>query len=189
MAIRGYEIKPYANLRGAYLRGADLIGANLRGANLRGADLYGANLYGAYLYGANLYGANLYGANLRGACLIGADLYGANLRGAGLTNTKLPHFQIPDGTLVGWKKVQGKIVKLSIPSKAKRTASLVGRKCRAEYAIVKEIEGGDPVTARGELEYRVGKTVHPDSYNADIRIECTHGIHFFLTRAEAEEWV
>jgi uncharacterized protein YjbI with pentapeptide repeats len=50
----GYEIKPFANLRGADLCGADLCGANLRcadlsGANLRGADLSGANLRGADL--------------------------------------------------------------------------------------------------------------------------------------------
>lgn len=24
--------------------------------------------------------------------------------------------------------------------------------------------------------------------NSDIRVECTHGIHFFLTREEAEKW-
>ena len=39
MKINGYEIKPHANLYGAYLNGADLRGADLRGADLRGAKI------------------------------------------------------------------------------------------------------------------------------------------------------
>ena len=39
MKIKGYEIKPYANLQRADLREADLQRADLRGADLWGADL------------------------------------------------------------------------------------------------------------------------------------------------------
>ena len=152
----------YANLRDADLQGADLQGADLRDANLQGADLRGANLQGADLRGANLQGADLRGANL-------------------------PHFQIPGGRLVVYKKVASKIVRLEIPAKAKRTACPTGRKCRAEYAKVVDIEGGESVETKG-LRYTKGDTVYPDSYNDDIRVECTNGIHFFLTREEAEEW-
>jgi hypothetical protein len=197
MEINGYELKPGAdlrgtdlygaNLRGADLYGADLYGADLYGANLRGANLRGANLRDANLYSADLRGANLRGANLRGANLRGAHLYSANLRDADLRGAKLPHFQIPEGVLVGWKKVEGKIVQLEIPFKAKRTGSLVGRKCRASFAYVKDIERGKRAMTRG-LDYTIGKTVYPDNYDDDIRVECTHGIHFFLTRKEAEEW-
>ena len=42
--VRGYEIKPGADLRGADLSGADLSGLDLSGANLAGANLQGANL-------------------------------------------------------------------------------------------------------------------------------------------------
>ena len=87
MQVNGYEIKPGANLEGAYLRyanlkGANLNGANLRGLDLRGAKLKGANLEGAELMRANLIGADLYSADLRGANLIGANLKDANLEGA-----------------------------------------------------------------------------------------------------------
>ena len=34
--------------------------------------------------------------------------------------------------------------------------------------------------------YRVGETVRPDSYDDNPLVECTHGIHWFATRAEAE---
>jgi hypothetical protein len=187
-----------ANLSGADLSGANLIGADLIGANLIGADLSRANLSGANLSGADLSRANLSGAdlsraylseaNLSGANLIGADLSRAYLRGAKTDDkTQWPHFQLPQGELMAWKKVAGKIVQLRIPAEAKRTASLVSRKCRAEYAIVVSIEGGEPVSTRGLL-YREGVGVRPDSYDDDPKAECTHGIHFFATRAEAEDY-
>ena len=150
--------------------------------SLREADLSWADLRRADLEGANLRGADLEGANLRWAILRGADLRGADLRGA-----KLPHFQLPEGVLTVWKVVAGNIVCLSIPAGARRTATPISRKCRAEYADVVSIEGGRPATTRG-LEYVVGRRVTPDNYDPDIRVECTNGIHFFTTREEAEVW-
>ena len=163
---------------------ANLSEANLSWANLSGADLRWANLSGAYLSGANL----------RWADLRWADLSGANLSWANLSGANLPRFQIPQtGTLDVFKKVAGKIVSLRVPAKAKRMISLVGRKCRAEYVKVLDIDGGGPVTSDGmgngvETAYEVGKIVKPDSYDDDIRVECSHGIHFWLTLEEAEEW-
>ena len=69
MKVNGYEIKPYAYLKGANLSGADLEGANLSGADLRYANLAGANLQDANLKGADLYCANLEGANVTGTIL------------------------------------------------------------------------------------------------------------------------
>ncbi len=188
-----------ANLSRANLSGADLSRANLYGANLSRADLSGANLYGANLSGANLYGANLSRAdlsraNLSGANLSRADLSGADLSGADLYGVlHLPAFQICQGDLIVYKKVAGKIVTLAIPKDAKRTACIVGRKCRAEYAVVLEIEGHAPVKSNGcgngiETVYEEGREVRPDSYDDDIRVECSHGIHFFLTREEAQDF-
>ncbi len=180
-----------ADLYGANLYGAKLCEANLYGANLCGANLCGANLCGANLQSSYLHNANLYHANLLDANLFNADLRGANLRNANLNNTKLPAFQIPEGDLYVWKKTAGGLVKLHIPRKARRTASLVGRKCRCEWAVVKEVIG-DPAKAismyNGRILYVVGETVRPDSYDPDIRVECSHGIHFFLTREEAEDY-
>ena len=169
------ELIPYANLRGATLCDATLCGATLCCANLRCADLGGANLRCADLRGANLRGANLYGADLRYA----------DLRGA-----KLIHFQIPQtGTLEVWGKKGGVLVKMLVPADAKRTGTLVGRKCRAEYVMTLDIEGDlSSVTTNRGATYTVGEYTYPDKYDDDIRIECTHGIHFFLTREEAEEW-
>ena len=184
-----------ADLARANLAGANLADANLADANLARADLARANLAGAYLAGADLAGAyladaNLPGANLARANLAGAYLADADLAGAKNTPKRLPHFQLPDGDLIGWKKCGPHIVKLLIPADAKRTASLVGRKCRAEFAKVLEIDGAEEAVSGHDCAtvYRVGETVRPDSYDDNPLVECTHGIHWFATRAEAEEY-
>ena len=169
----------------ASLGGVDLRGYNLQGANLIEANLRRSNLEGANLRRSNLEGANLWRANLRGA-----NLFKADLRKADLKDTQLPNFQIPQhGTLTVWKKVGGKLIKLIIPAKAKRTASLIGRQCRAEYVKVLWIEGGEPVRSNHDsnIVYKVGEIVKPDSYCDDIRVECTNGIHFWQTKEEAIE--
>jgi hypothetical protein len=191
--LRGANLRG-ANLQGANLRGADLRDANLQGANLRDANLQGANLRDANLQGANLQGANLQGANLRdadlqGANLQGANLQGANLRGANLEKTLgLDSFCIvADGILIGYKKLDnGEIAILRIPAKAKRTNAYGSRKCRAEYAVV--ISGTGPSQHDSTFMYAKGKKIVPDSYDPDPRIECSHGVHFFITRSEAEAY-
>ena len=186
-----------ADLRGADLRGADLWGANLRGADLRGADLRGADLRGADLRDADLRDADLWGADLWGANLRGADLWGANLRGADLRGAKnlssLAAAQTtitPEGQLIGWKKCKsGVIVKLSIPADAKRS-NATGRKCRAEFADCLEVIGADVGMSShdGKTEYRVGERIACDKWCEDRWEECAGGIHFFLTREEAEAY-
>jgi hypothetical protein len=148
--------------------------ANLRGADLRGADLRGANLRGA---------------DLRGAYLTGADLRGADLGGAQNAEHVIASTRIlPDGDLIGWKKCRdGILVKLRIPESAKRSSAF-GRKCRSEFADVLEVIGGEVGIAQhdGKTEYRVGQRVVPDKWDDDWQEECAGGIHFFITRLEAE---
>ena len=165
--VNGYTLEPYAHLQGASLRGANLQGADLQGADLQGANLGSANLESASLGGANLLGVSLLGANLEGA--------------------KLPHFQLvpEEGAFVGYKKVDsGEVITLSIPTFAKRTSSLVGRKCRASSVVVLK---GSGKSDRGGV-YTEGKEYFPNAYDGDIRVECTSGVHFFITRKEAEEY-
>lgn len=168
-------------------------------ANLYGADLYRANLYGADLQGANLNGANLQGANLQGANLYGADLYGANLYGANLNgaNLRCPIACPEEGSFIGFKKVGGYIIKLEIPAEAKR-CSATSRKCRCEYAKVLSItnlDGSDSGLTDvvnnayyHKTLYKVGEIVKPDSFDEDRWDECSHGIHFFITRQEAVDY-
>ena len=170
--------------------GANLRGAYLRGAYLRGAYLQEADLQEAYLRGADLRGAYLQEADLQGAYLQGADLRGAKDAGLAIARTRI----LPEGSLIGWKKCEdSRIVKLRIPEDAKRSHAF-GRKCRAERAGVVAIFGPDGslcdmATAsydRGFV-YRVGETVVPkNGFSEDWQSECEAGIHFYITREEAE---
>jgi len=214
--LRGINLRNanlrYADLRNADLRGINLRNANLRNANLRGADLRNANLRGTNLCSANLCSANLCGTNLRGTDLRSADLRGADLRDTSIDRkTIFPFFQIPQtGSLEVWKKVEGGfILKLLISDGTARTASVVGRKCRAAKALTLEVYDRPSFPTKSVLSrrrmitdlskiyhgthdysitYCVGKETLPDHYDDNPLIECTNGIHFFLTREEAEEF-
>ena len=185
-----------ADLCGAYLRGADLCGADLRCADLRGADLRGADLRGADLRGADLSCADLRCAYLRGADLSGANLRGAYLCGADLNGAKnIPFIPLScpsDGEFIGWKKVSNKLIRLLIPSDARRS-SATSRKCRCDKAKVLEItdlDGSNPIesitnSSYAETSYVVGEMVFPNSFDENRWNECSHGIHFFIDKQEA----
>ena len=171
--------------------------ANLSGADLSGADLSGANLSRANLYGANLYGADLSGANLSRAVLYGADLSRAKIE-LELLNKFFPICCPDTGEFIGWKKCRkGFIVKLKILADAKRS-SAYGRKCRCSAAEVMaiEYESGDPAEIEyaksihnPEFKYKVGEIVRVADFDEDRRNECSAGIHFFITRQEAVNYV
>jgi hypothetical protein len=132
-------------------------------------------------------------ANLTGANLACADLACANLAGANLTGANLACAKLPDGDLIVYKKVLAdstlcttEVITLVIPHDARRTASLIGNKCRAEFAFV--LEGSGFSGHEPSFQYIEGEMVRSGSYDDDIRHECRPGIHFFCTREEAEEY-
>ena len=132
-----------------------------------------------------------YGSKLReveGDTLVRANLYGANLSGANLSETIGLYSIVPEeGAFVGFKKLaNGTIAKIQIPDGAGRVGGYVGRKCRAERAIV--LEGCGASQHDREFVYAPGMTVIPDKWDPDPRVECSNGIHFFLTRKEAEQY-
>ena len=103
-----------------------------------------------------------------------------------------------DGAFIGWKKARTAsglaIVKLQILEDAKRS-SATGRKCRcdkAEVLSVYDMDGKEIDKAFSDRNhdfiYTKGAIVIPDSFDDDRWNECSHGIHFFITRKEAEEY-
>ena len=149
---------------------------------------------------ANLTNADLTNANLTGAYLTDANLTNANLTNADLTGARLPHFMIcpESGSFHAVKRLRSDVLaRVIIPEDARRTSSMVGRKCRASHVVVDRlfhVDGHDlPNDAVGyglhdSTEYRVGATVAADAWDDDVRVECTHGIHFFMTLREAIEY-
>ena len=118
--------------------------------------------------------------------LSGADLSDANLSRADLIKLLNQRTILPEGDLIGWKKLKnGVLCKLQIPAEAKRVGGLIGRKCRAEFAIVLEGEGRG--LHNGHI-YKVGETVKPDKYDPNPMLECSNGIHFFICKQEAQDY-
>ena len=164
-------------------------------ADLADADLADANLADASLAGAYLAGANLADANLAGAYLAGASLAGAK----GLDPLPFGPVTLPDGAFRAYKLCRGPvgervIVTLEIPEDARRVAPIVGRKCRADRAKVIAMSTGAEATSwhnpphpSQRVTYRVGDVVVADKYDPSPFVECSGGIHFFISRREAEE--
>jgi hypothetical protein len=112
------------------------------------------------------------------------------LRGA--KNAKLTFARqsiLPDeGDIIGWKKCRdGVIVKLLIKSSTPRS-NASGRKCRAERATALEVIGAKEGISDHDSNviYRKGKTVICHKWDDNRWEECSGGIHFYITRAEAE---
>ena len=161
-------------------------------------------LFGEYggqcadLSGANLSGADLSGAYLRSANLSGADLIGANLSGAKTNHyTSFYHLQCPEeGSFIAYKKANNYIIKLLIPEDALRS-SATSRKCRASKAKVLDIthiETGVTVNTvisnyDNTFIYKVGEEVKVDDFDTNRWNECSSGIHFFITKEEAVNYI
>lgn len=79
------------------------------------------------------------------------------------------------------------IVTLLIPEDARRSSATT-RQCRAERVVVLDVYGaaaGVSLYDAGTI-YRPGETVACGVWTADRWVECGGGIHFYLTREEAE---
>ena len=191
------------DLRNVNLHHALLIHADLRNANLSGIDLCGVDLSDARLCNADLSCAIINAANLSYADLSGANLSRANLRGTDLSkliydeDTAFYALQCPEtGSFIGYKKAHGYIVELEILADAKRS-SATSRKCRCSAAKVLSITtiSGKSTKVKeiasnrdSNFVYRVGEIVRVDCFDENRWNECSTGIHFFITRSEAERY-
>ena len=146
-----------------------------------------ATLLEAIKSSANLYGADLSSANLRSA-----NLYGADLRSADLRKLYGQFSILPEGDLIIWKKLQNNLIaQLLIPSEAKRVNAFGSRKCRFEFVKTIAIWDGKKKVKKGigshdgKTVYTVGELTYPDEFDPSPLIECSHGIHGFITKQEA----
>ena len=188
-----------ANLTRANLTHANLSGVDLSDADLAGADLTCANLRCANLTHANLYCVDLTYANLRRADLTRADLAGADLTDADLTNADLTDTILDENEqcrkgivltepMTGYKKASGgKIITLEIPVGAK-VFSINNNKRRANKAKVIDMQGETELSScyDNKFKYHVGDEIDIIDFDDNYNVECSTGIHFFLTREEAE---
>lgn len=101
-----------------------------------------------------------------------------------------------------WPECKIVIAKLIIPKDA--AVIFTNHKCRASYAIVDGFYPADRLFEPGPRKkldtklafsawnthfyYEDGKTVTPDSFDPDPTVMCSHGIHFFRTYKEAQQY-
>lgn len=198
----------YANLTNGKLTNTRLISSNFIRANLHAADLRYSVCVDCTFTTANMEGADFYKAVFVNSIFSTAILKGVSCKGTVFSNSRLQTASdipsllaarcsiLPAGDIIGWKKCKyGKIVKLLIPAHAERS-NATGRKCRASEAKVLAIYA----PYEGEVDfatsiyssafiYRVGEIVKPVTWNTSRWSECGGGIHFYLTREEAEAHV
>ena len=177
------ELRDVIKSHERWLNGGDGKCADLRDADLHDTILCDADLRGADLRGANLHDANLCGADLSEVIYNECSAFCA--------------LQCPEtGSFIGYKKAHGYIVELEILADAKRS-SATSRKCRCSAAKVLSITAVDGSEEVKEIAsdrdsnfiYRVGEIVRVDNFDEDRWNECSTGIHFFITRREAEQYV
>ena len=144
---------------------------------------------------------NLSGADLSNSVLSGANLSNSVLFGAKVDDkTVWPNYQIcpEEGDFIGFKKTSNnKILRLLIMGA--RVNSPIGRKCRTQSAKILAVLGDDNQWIEdsnevfvskhdSKFEYQIGQIVEVNDFDTDIRTECTHGIHFFMTLKEAKDY-
>jgi len=199
----------YADLSSAKLYSANLSSAKLYSANLYSANLSYANLSSADLSSANLRSADLSYANLRYADLSYANLSSANLRSANLRSADLSSADLSSainyepfrfliapqvGPFWAYKKCRSGTVRVEIPADAQRVNACGSRKIRVSKLRVAELVDGAADDLRSlrdgtnPLDYKIGAEFEPDTFDPSPQVECSHGLHVFLTIEEAKEF-
>ena len=166
---------------------ADLYSTNVDYAKFTGASLKYARLK----YADWIYYADFTNADVTGVDFSDCDLNEESFAGAIGFH---PYMRCPEeGPFIAWKKCRDDhIVKLLIPADAMRTGAS-RYDCRASKARVLAIwnQDNEPCEeavscADEDFVYRKGETAYPEEAFDDRLLTDGSGIHFFLTRTEAE---
>ncbi|MBP5478705.1 MAG: pentapeptide repeat-containing protein [Bacteroidaceae bacterium] len=198
------------NLRRMFFTDYDLQNVSFAASDLEGASFRRCILKFSDFKDANLHNVSFIGCDLRSAQFKRAELEGVSFRGCWLDDADfaeakhvpyLPMVCPETGEFEAWKKCFTKayepvIVRLLIPADAKRSSS-TGRKCRASKAKVLDITDYDGKRVRNaysahdpHFEYVKGRVVSPRwEFDENRWEECANGIHFFMTRKEAEDYL
>ena len=135
-----------------------------------------------------------------------ADLTDADLTSANLIDTELEYANLTDAIIdekeqcrkgivltepmIGYKKAYGgKIITLEIPIGAK-VFSINGNKRRTNKAKVIDMQGETELCSirDASFKYHVGDEIEIKDFDDRYNVECGAGVHFFLTREEAERF-
>ena len=190
-------------------RGADLSGMCFGGADLAGIDFSGADFSNTDFQWASLRNVSFSSSFLEGADFRGTDITGTYFADACMDGiimdetTSHYHTRCPEeGEFIGYKQVRDNkygpyIAELKIPAHALRS-SATSNKCRCSEAEVMSItrldgtdNGIDIVRSwrNPDILYKVGEMVKADGFDRNRWHVCAPGIHFFMTREEAVDYI
>lgn len=190
-----------ADFSNANFRNVDFSNTNFKTANFRYANFINADFINAYFSSANFRTTNFSSTNFSDADFRIANFRTTNFNNADLSNANFSNVIfnqriLPDeGSIIGWKKAQLKIIKLKVIDCKNAVGGLVGRKCRTKSVEVLEFQelDGTIITDITELssdynnkfKYKIGEIITVEDWNDKPYLECEKGIHFFITRDEA----
>ena len=196
------------DLRNIIMRNCDLRRCVMSKCDMRDCIISNCELSGSGMLGSDMRNCNIGKCDMRNCTISKCDLSNCNiskcdLSGSDLSNCNTSGAKIffpiacpEEGEFIGFKKVNDLVVKLKITEDAKR-CSATSRKCRCSKAIVLSITNIDGTESDktevasdhdGAFIYRVGETVEEPKFCEDRWNECSEGIHFFITRKEAEDY-
>ncbi len=188
-----------ASLNVVLMGGADLSGASFGGSklghvNMRMANIQRANFTSAHIKESCCFEhANLASASFTSASISkDTSFESASLQGCRFDGEERNRLgRILDHPIKGYKRSgEGDIVTLEIPAGA-IVFSINNGKCRTNIAKVVDTVGKPELTSifDREFKYRVGDEITPkNGFDLAYNVECASGIHFFLTREEAEAY-
>lgn len=180
------------------LNGVDFHNSSVENALFDGCPMHGASFNHADMKTASFRYCDMGECDIRGANLFGAVLEHANLEEIiSDDDTKWFRLYCPEeGAFLAYKKcVNDRMVQLLVPADAKRT-SATRPSCRCNKAKVLTIKSFDFQENFDEawslvdenFVYRRGEWVEVKDFNEDRWQDSTTGIHFWLTREEAEAY-
>ena len=198
------------DLQCAFLHNTDWTDETFRSVDFRDARFNHATLRRCVFIRCDLTGANFYNADLRNATFYSCTLDNTRMESTDLRGVKFLESDTSDiianagtagfwpvcpveGAFIGWKWADDCLVKLRIPEDARRSSGTC-RKCRCYKAEVLEItKDGEPVEVTFSdhdyaFMYQVGEFVEEPKYDPDRWKTCAPGIHFFMTKEEAENY-
>lgn len=201
-----------ANLTNSNLSSCCLENAKLDFAYLDYANLKYANLTYASLKSSHLYGAKLSNTIIEYVDFTNSDITEVSFDNAKGNNIEYRKGKILSESIIGYKKCKSNrkygrfvIVTLEIPKDA-IVFSINGDKCRtnkakvisinliedesAEFNRAYSLSSTTPININYSskdhyLSYYIGDEINIKNFNCQYNVECSNGIHFFMTKEEA----
>lgn len=173
---------------------SDIVKVNFTNSQIHASSFNFTNITGSTFNYATLNRVCMYMSRIWNTIFENVKCYRCIINS--VESNRIPYVSLAcpsEGSFIGWKVVDGSLIKLLIPKDAKRSSATT-HKCRCDKAKVLEIT--DLLTKELKsiitntnycpyVSYEVGKMVYPNTFDENRLNECAYGIHFFVDKQEA----